>query len=828
MTRRLAWILPLVFLAAACPAPDDDDSSPSEGEAYGPYEAQIRWTSWGIPHILAEDWGSLAYGMAWAHAKDHACTLADQMLRVKSERAATFGRGPDDAHVDSDFGWLALGVMEQAEAGFPTLDDTLKSALVGYARGFSDYVESVGPDGLPSPCRGADWVKGFDHLDLLGYYLGLGLRGSGANFVGAVAQASPPDGSRAPRYDNEINEKSLAAFRELMTPFREPSLGSNGWGIGADASSTGGGLLLSNTHFPYEGELRWWESQITIPGEVNAYGAGLVGITAINIGFNEDIAWTHTVSGTPRFTSYALELEPGNATRYRRGSEFVDMESRTYTIQVPAFDGSLTEESRTLYRSHYGPIINAPIVGWTEQVAFSFRDANDNNLAMLPTWFSMNVADGLDSFRAAHRDLNGIPWVHTMYADAAGRAWYTDSSSAPMLSSAAWAGYDDYVENNTFASLFADNGAILLPGGDDTYDWVEMPDAREPGLVPFADAPQQERSDYISNANNNHWLTNSSEPLEGYDRIFGSERTSRSPRTRMNLRYLDNVGNTAGDDGLWTLAELEEAAMGSRTAIAELLAEEVAARCLALEPTVRAAYPIDDTNVDITAACDALSTWDGAYDLDAVGPAVWREFVGGGAWTRGQLLGDEAGIFAVGFDPNDPVATPNTLVAAPSDGPDPALEALALAVKTLDDAGVDLTRPWSELQFQVKGTTRHPVIGGREIEGAIAISDFSNGGDSTLLPRYPRAEVVNNVTDLTVEGYQINRGNSFILVTQFEDGTPRARAVMTYSQSQDEARDSWDDQSADVYGQGTMRDVVFTEEQIAADPNLFIEEVSAE
>ena len=87
---------------------------------------------------------------------------------------------------------------------------------------------------------------------------------------------------------------------------------------------------------------------------------------------------------------------------------------------------------------------------------------------------------------------------------------------------------------------------------------------------------------------------------------------------------------------------------------------------------------------------------------------------------------------------------------------------------------------------------------------------------------------MNNVTDLTVEGYQINRGNSFILVTQFEDGAPNARAVMTYSQSQDEARDSWDDQSAEVYGQGTMRDVLFTEEQIAADPNLFIEEVSAD
>ena len=646
-------------------------------------------------------------------------------------------------------------------------------------------------------------------------------------FVDAVAQALPPDGSRAPRFSSDVNDpEAVAAFRDLMAPVREPDYGSNGWGIGAEDSSTDGGLLLSNTHFPYEGQRRWWESHLTIPGQVNVYGASLIGITAINIGFNEDIAWTHTVSGTPRFTAYVLDLEPGNPTRYLVDGQPVDMEARTYTITVPSFGGDLVEESRTLYRSQFGPMINAPIVGWTEQVAFTFRDANHNNLAMLPTWFGMNVASDLDSFKTAHRDEHGIPWVHTMYTDSAGTAFYTDSASAPNLSAAAWAGYFDFVEEDTFANLFADNGAILLPGGDPTYEWVDAPGTRMPGLVPFDEAPSLERPDYVANANNNHWLSHATTPLEGYSPIFGEERESRSPRTRQNLRYLENIGEGAGADGLWTLAELESAALDGRASMAELLAPSVAQRCDQLDAGLKAAYPVDGGMVDLTGACASLAGWDGAVDLDGIGAALWREFLGSGAFTREDLWGDTPVLFEVGFDADEPLATPHTLAAAPSESPDPILDALAVAAKRLLDAGFAVNTPLGDMQFQLKGGLPYAVPGGREAEGAIAISDHGTGGDDTLLPREPRGEVLNAATDLTVDGYQVNRGNSFILAVQFVDGAPQARAVMTYSQSQDEDRASFDDQTSQVYNEGRLRDVLFTEAQIAADPNLVVEDLS--
>ena len=820
----LLMVSPLVL--SACPTPVEEPppqtiTDPRELPV-GPYDASVRWTEWGIPHVLADDWGSAGFAIGRAHAVDHGCTVFEQIVKVRSERARWFGRGTDDAHVDSDFGWLALDVMGQAERGFLSLEPQMQSALVGYAAGFNAYLDEVGLSGLAAPCRDAEWVQPFDHVDLLAYYLALGLSGSGAVFIENIAQATPPDGSRAEAVDPRSPEVR-AAFHEWLRPVREPDWGSNGWGIGADMSSTDGGLLLSNTHFPFEGPRRWWEFQITIPPEeVNVYGSSLVGIAAVNIGFNEHIAWTHTVSSTPRFTAYALQLEPGNPTSYLWDGDYIPMESKEFSVQVESF-GSLATETRTLWYSRFGPVVNAPLVGWTDTVAFTFRDGNANNLQMLGTWFGMNRATDLDSFRAAHRDLNGIPWVHTLYADDAGNAFYTDSASAPLLTDAAWDGWRQYVQDDTFASLFADNGAILLPGDDPLYDWHAVDGARMPGLVPFDDAPQLERRDFVANANNNHWLTNPAEPLEGYSPIYLDERTPRSPRTRMNLMYLMDQGSEAasGGDGVWTLAELEAAALDGRAAMAELLRDDVVARCNGVDVT---AWPAGggDT-VDLTQACGLLAAWDGKLRLDSVGAIVWRELLGSPLFT-GVDFADEGLFFDVGFDPNDPVATPHTL-APPTDGePDHILTALAHAVERLGETNLALDAALGDAQFQYKGDTTHAVPGGLGREGAIAISDWS-GPDDSVLPVPQRPTVVNGPTELTVDGYAINRGNSWIMAVQFGDDGPDARAVMTYSQSADPDRASFDDQSRDLYANGAFRDVLFTEEEIAADPALVVEDL---
>ena len=46
-------------------------------------------------------------------------------------------------------------------------------------------------------------------------------------------------------------------------------IGSNAYGLGRDATDNGRGMVLGNPHFPWDGSERFYESQLTIPGEVN-------------------------------------------------------------------------------------------------------------------------------------------------------------------------------------------------------------------------------------------------------------------------------------------------------------------------------------------------------------------------------------------------------------------------------------------------------------------------------------------------------------------------------------------------------------------------------
>ena len=70
---------------------------------------------------------------------------------------------------------------------------------------------------------------------------------------------------------------------------------------------TGAGLLVANPHFPWEGASKFYESHLIIPGKLNVYGANLMGAPLISIGFNEQIAWSHTFSASRRIAIYRLE-----------------------------------------------------------------------------------------------------------------------------------------------------------------------------------------------------------------------------------------------------------------------------------------------------------------------------------------------------------------------------------------------------------------------------------------------------------------------------------------------------------------------------------------
>ncbi len=800
----------LVAVIAACSSAAPPPSSPPTPVADATYQATIRWTSYGIPHIVADDFAGLGFGQGYAFAKHHLCILADQIVRIRGERARYFGPGDNDVHVNSDFGYLALGLRERAATELASASAQAQAVINGYVAGYNKYLADTGVADLPAPCRGAAWVKPIDGADLVAYAFDIAIMASGDYLVEEIGSAQPH------------TDKSASAASQ---PTHHKALASNGWAIGAERSTSGHGLLVANPHFPWEGPFKFYEAHLTIPGELDAYGVNLLGMPLLSIAFNKELGWTHTFSASRQFMLYRIKLDPDDPTRYRYGDGTRAMIGRLHSIGVRQPDGSVASVERKLYHSHYGPMVDGASLRWDASAgtAFTLRDAAADKWNAIDQYIAMMRATDLDSFKAAMARYQSTPFVNTIYADRDGNVFYVDGSRIPNLSDAAIMAWQFAARAIPAVKSAWDHGVIVTDGTMPMFEWQDDPAAVADGTIAFARAPQLTRRDFVCNANDSYWMTNPASPLVGYSPFYGEAETTLSPRTRMNLTVLTDTGATgpAGADGKFDAAELERAILDNRSFTAKLLRDQVVERCRAA--ATGAKPPTTIGAADLARACATLAAWDGRYDLDSVGAILWRELLSTfpmSDYSSGKWFADK-------FDPARPVATPRDLAPAPSKGDDPIVGALIEAVKRLRNSDIDpITATLRQHQFVRKGDKRLPIHGGIALDGVTNKTTYFPS-TRTMMPGGERGALVNSRSGLTKAGYPINYGTSYLLVLHFTDDGPEARALMTYSASSDPASPHFADQTA-MFADKQLRPVLFTEAAIAADANLVIEKISGD
>lgn len=789
--------------------PDTSEPDTSDPTTVDPgYRASITRTAHGVAHIVADDWGSLGFGQGYAFAQDRACTLIDQVIKVRGQRAQWFGAGDGDANVLSDLAYRHLRIHAAADERWAGQPAHLSDFVSGYVNGFNSELEEEGPSGW---CEGEPWVQPITLTDLYAYMTDAVLYASSGVLLGPIANAQPPPPGTAPPSTPAPDPAPDPAPETSTTLLVDSQGGSNGWAIGRDGSASGGGMLLANPHFPWEGEKRLWESQLTLTtGEMDAYGVTLSGIPGILIGFNDAVAWTHTVSAGYRLTLYELSLVPGDPTSYVYGDQTRAMTSTDITVDVLQADGSIQPLTRTMWSSHYGPMLELPF-GWTADKAYTYRDANIDNSSLLQQFFGMITANDMDEFIAAHATSNAMPWVNTIATSADGRAWYADTAATPNLSPDALAGWQASVDAGGLAAVVLDNGAILLDGSNPVNEWVDDAGASRPGIVPFARQPQLERSDYVFNANDSHWLANPSEPLTGFSPLTGPEAVPQSARTRMNVVLLTDPA-MRGQDGLFDLDEMQAAILSQRGVHAELLIDDVLRAC-DRTPLVL----VDEVPYLITPACEVLRVWDRTYHVDSRGAALWREYLS--LFSRADLV-DAGPLYRTPFDPGDPINTPNGL----NDAVDvEVLQNLGIAAKHMLQDGWALDVPLGQMQRDGRaGDSGIPMGGGNEIDGTASVVGCCSGSN-TLAPTGDPG-TFSPTQSYSDRGYPVTNGNSFMMVMAFTTEGPSARAVLTYGQPDDPADPDFTSQTR-VYSDNTFRPVLFTRQQIAADPDAVTYEV---
>lgn len=811
MKRIQSLLVATALLAAGCTSSSDGESQAestseatatttgasttlpdAEDEDTAASRATIQRTSNNVPHISADSYANLGYGYGYAMAEDHMCTLADLAVQVRSQAAASFGEGPNAKWLNQDLVYASLGLQEMAEADLASADQELQDLMHGFADGINLYLDETGVDAVPGYCQGEDWVGPVEAVDIAAFARRLSWLSSVAPLTDFIAQASPPVAEPSAE-ETPSDEEALALFSDQLAASIAPAeeVGSNAWALGPDLTEDGTTMLAGNPHFPWQGSLRFYEAHLTITDELDVYGMSLLGSPIINIGFNENVAWSHTVSAGRRFTIYNMSLS--SPTTYRYGDEEREMTSSEVTVRVKGDGGELQDVTRTLYSTHYGPVIDIPGIGWSATSTFSIRDANADNNEILGQFLAMSKAGSMEEFQEAHAIWQGVPWVNTIAASADGRIWYADTASTPNLSPEAISAWLTAREVNPLVKIVFDSGSYLLDGADPVYEWVDDPEARDPGVEPFSAKPQLERSDYVLNANDAYWLANSEEFTPQASPLHGLFESNVSPRTRAAVVAMQQNG---GDDGLFSLVELQDSVLSNQALTAERVLDDFVPYCLANAPD--------------PAPCEILGAWDRTVNLDAPGAPLWREFIA--SFSHAELI-DAGPVYAVGFDPGNPIETPNTLVLSPE-----LIDRLVAATENLQAAGLDLDSTLRQSQFAQRGDVKIAVHGGYQVEGVTNIVS-PGGNDTTNEPSIDQGRVLDGSDALTENGYGVSSGGSFVYTLEFTDAGPQAFGFLTYGNAGDPASEFYSDQTQ-LFADKAWRALLFSAEAIASDPEL--------
>lgn len=373
------------FLLIACAAPD--------GSPYAE-RVEIRRTSYGVPHIRAEDLGALGYGLAWCHMEDYGRLVVERLTMARGELARHRG---DDA-LEGAFWWARR--HRQAVDAYASQHPDARQLFEGYAAAVNRYIE-LNPGGLP------EWARpDFEGVDVAAHWVDETLDGALRRYASS-------------RERRRAMTDSAAASGD----------GSNAWAIGPSRTASGHAMLLRNPHLSW-GAGRYsayYEAHITVPGVVDFYGDFRVGYPMyFNGGFNRRLGWSTTNNSPDVEEFYSLAVDPDDPDRYLLDGESVAL--RRDSISVPVLrDGSVTSVTREYLETEIGPVVER-----TGEAIIVVRSADWGEHRRTEQFLRMMQASSLEEWKDAMR-MRAMKESSFTYADADGNIFYVWNAAIPAL-----------------------------------------------------------------------------------------------------------------------------------------------------------------------------------------------------------------------------------------------------------------------------------------------------------------------------------------------------------------------------------------------------------
>ncbi len=514
----------------------------------------------GIPHIFAASEADYAFAVGYLQAQDRLFSMDIQRRFVLGRISELIG----DDFLESDkearligFGRLGQAMYDALKVSSDPDKDAIIESLQRFCDGINRYIDDISPNNLPmeylylgikpeywTPVDICSLAKYMAYmLSFVSYDLHTTILADafGKQFLNEMMPVTPypfdtpiipdfstPNDAGTPftkgqqSSDISLGKAALLAKQTLekmkyLKSWTELFGGcSNNWVVNGTLTTTGYPILCGDPHLMLMLPSIWWEFHYvnTVTGE-SLYGVAFPGTPICEIGANNFIAWSATVTAIDCVDFYIETLSPDGTEYLFNGTEWRKIEQVTEVIKVKGGADYVLTVNFTRH-NYVGDNFPCPIYTTYQGNAVSVKWTGlDSNPGILLAFYKMTHARNVTEFENAvrHHTCPGQNFVFgSIYGDIA------------MFPNAQYP-----VRNATGSIKDADGffkGIFLLNGSNGKDEWT--------GYIPFEWIPHKINPDQMYLASANQRTVNATE----YTKYYLSYTYADGYRGRAINRYL--------------------------------------------------------------------------------------------------------------------------------------------------------------------------------------------------------------------------------------------------------------------------------------------------
>jgi len=343
---------------------------------------EIKWDTWGVPHITGKNEADVYYAFGWAQMKAHGDLILKSYAKARGRSAEYWG---GKKNFESDKLIHKLDIPNRAREWYNIQNEDIKIMLSNFVAGMNDFYKK-NPDQLSDKLKTVFPIKHVDPLMQLqvSYHL------------------------------------SVGAFALQPQAAQWKTAGSNAWAIGPSKSESGNALLLTQPHPPWFPDYLFFETHL-MSKDLNIYGIALVGSPSIAMGFNENLGWALTFNQADTMDLIELEVDDG---KYLIEGNWKPFELIEQIIKLKKKD-SISFDTIQIKKSDFGHIVEEK-----NGKALALRLSGLDRPFFMQQFNEMSKAKNLSEFKTATKKLQ-LPLQNIIYSDKNGDIFYLYNGIIP-------------------------------------------------------------------------------------------------------------------------------------------------------------------------------------------------------------------------------------------------------------------------------------------------------------------------------------------------------------------------------------------------------------